>query len=78
MGIEALVEVHTPNELEFALGMGATMFLANNWDRMTGILHPNQAKGLASMMPMNSVAVGAGDIRTVEQVCDLTISLTYA
>ena len=42
MGVEALVEVHTPNELEFALSKGATIFLINMWDRATGILYPDQ------------------------------------
>ena len=42
MGTEAIVEVHTPNELEFALGKGATMFLVNMWDRMSGELFRNQ------------------------------------
>lgn len=40
MGIEAIVEVHTPNELEFALDCGATIFLVNMWDRITGKHHP--------------------------------------
>lgn len=65
------VQVHTPNELEFALGCGATMFLINMWDRSTGILYPDQAKGLASMMPLNAVAIAAGNIRTVEQAAEL-------
>lgn len=42
MGTEAIVEVHTPNELEFALSKGATIFLVNMWDRLTGELFPNQ------------------------------------
>jgi indole-3-glycerol phosphate synthase len=42
MGVEAIVEVHTPNELEFALSKGATIFLVNMWDRLTGRLYPNQ------------------------------------
>lgn len=71
MGVEAIVEVHTPSELDFALARGATIFLVNMWDRMSGILHPQQAKGLASMMPMNAVAIAAGNIRTVEQACEL-------
>lgn len=71
MGTEAVVEVHTPNELEFALAQGATIFLCNMWDRMSGMHYPNQAKGMASMMPMNSVAVAAGDICTMEQVAEL-------
>ena len=71
MGTEAVVEVHTPNELEFALSRGATIFLVNMWDRVTGRLYPDQAKGMASMMPMNSLAIAAGDIRTTEQVAEL-------
>lgn len=42
MGTEALVEVHTPNELEFALSRGATTFLVNLWDRSTLQFYPNQ------------------------------------
>jgi len=71
MGTEAIVEVHTPNELEFALSKGATIFLVNMWDRMTGQLHIDQAKGLVSLMPMNSVAIAAGNIQTVEQAAEL-------
>ena len=68
---EKVVEVHTPNELEFALSKGATIFLINMWDRMTGKLFPDQAKGMASLMPVNAVAIAAGDIRTVEQAAEL-------
>jgi indole-3-glycerol phosphate synthase len=71
MGTEALVEVHTPNELEFALSKGATIFLVNQWDRMTGEYFPEQAKGLASMLPMNSVAVVGGNINSVEQAAEI-------
>jgi indole-3-glycerol phosphate synthase len=42
MGTEAIVEVHTPTELEYAIGVGATIFLINMWDRMTGKLHKKQ------------------------------------
>ena len=71
MGTEAIVEVHTPNELEFALSRGATIFLVNMWDRVTGKHFPDQAKGLANMMPMNSVSVAAGNILTLDQGLEL-------
>jgi indole-3-glycerol phosphate synthase len=71
MGTEAIVEVHTPNELEFALSRGATIFLVNMWDRMTGKLFPDQAKGMASLLPVNSLAIAAGDISTIEQTSEL-------
>ena len=47
MGTEAVVEVHTPNELEYALSRGATIFLVNMWDRMTGKLFPDQVRVLS-------------------------------
>lgn len=71
MGTEPIVEVHTPNELDFALSKGATIFLVNMWDRMSGRLFPDQAKGLASMLPVNSIAIAAGNIYTLEQVSEL-------
>ncbi len=72
MGVEAIVEVHTPNELEFALGKGATIFMVNRWDRMTGEFFPEQAKGLASMMPMNAVSIAAGNIKSLEEAAELS------
>ena len=42
MGTEALVEVHTPEELEYALSVGATMFIITRWDRVSGQLHKEQ------------------------------------
>jgi indole-3-glycerol phosphate synthase len=42
MGTEAIVEVHTPNELEFAISCGATLFLLSARDRHTGIIYPDQ------------------------------------
>jgi indole-3-glycerol phosphate synthase len=44
MGTEALVEVHTPNELEYALSRGATTFLVNLWDRSSLKFYPNQVR----------------------------------
>ena len=71
MGTEAIVEVHTPNELEFALSRGATIFLVNMWDRTTGKLFPDQAKGLANMMPMNAVSIAAGNIASLDDALEL-------
>ena len=44
IGTEPIVEVHTPNELEFALSRGATIFMVNMWDRLTGGYFPNQVR----------------------------------
>jgi hypothetical protein len=42
MGTDAIVEVHTPADLEFALQAGATIILINMWCRESGKLFPNQ------------------------------------
>ncbi len=42
MGTEVMVEVHSLNELEFALSRGAMLFLVNMWDRITGKLFSDQ------------------------------------
>lgn len=71
MGTEALVEVHTPAELEYALSVGATMFLANTWDRFTGEHFPDQTKALIGKMPFNCVALATGNIKSVERIIEL-------
>ncbi len=71
MGTEALVEVHTPAELEYALARGATTFLVNMWDRLTGIHYIDQSKKLIGMMPINCVAIAGGDISSVDQILEL-------
>lgn len=60
LGTEALVEVHTPAELEKALEVGATNIVATNWDRVENQLYPEQAKGLKFAIPDLIVAVAAG------------------
>jgi len=60
LGTEALVEVHTVNELEKALEVGATNIVATNWDRVENQLYPEQAKGLKFTIPDLIVAVAAG------------------
>lgn len=56
MGTEAIVEVHTPDECEHALEIGATTLMVNNWDRVDGTWHQHQVgtctvDGRASLGP---------------------------
>ena len=44
MGVEALVEVHTKKELDYAISIGASLFLVNRWDRLTGKFYPDQVR----------------------------------
>ena len=57
MGTEAIVEVHTPNELYFALSRGATIFLVNMWDRTTGRLYPDQVFSTVTRTKQHSFVV---------------------
>ncbi|KAH8097916.1 indole-3-glycerol-phosphate synthase [Aureococcus anophagefferens] len=58
-GVECAVEVHTPNECQFALHAGATLLVCTNVDRTTGVNHDNQALGLKGLIPPNVVALAA-------------------
>jgi indole-3-glycerol phosphate synthase len=71
MGADAYVEVHTPNELDYALEKLATNFIINMRDRITGRLYPSQARHLAPMLPVNCVSLAAGNIHCIEQVIEL-------
>jgi hypothetical protein len=55
------VEVHTPNELEAALVLGATNIVATSWDRVENRLYDDQAKGLRHLIPDLIVAIAAGE-----------------
>ena len=67
VGVECLVEVHTPNECQFALNAGATLLLCTNVDRTTGVYHENQALGLKGFIPPNIVALAGGGVTDLNQ-----------
>lgn len=68
MGTEALIEVHTPEELKYALSLGGVNFILNRWDRLTGVLYPEQARLMAAMFPMNTVNLVAGGVQSLKEV----------
>jgi indole-3-glycerol phosphate synthase len=51
MGTEVIVEVHTPAECAKALEYGGGVIMVNQWDRVTGKLHRDQAYGIKNMIP---------------------------
>lgn len=71
MGVEAVVEVHTPDECRYALEAGATILLANNYDRIENQMMPRQARGLKDLIPPNIVSIATGGIRTFDQAAAL-------
>lgn len=69
MGLEAIVEVHTPNEVEAAINMLVTNFLVTNFDRLTGTYHPEQAEMLAGMFPGTGplITIATGGIESPDE-----------
>mmetsp|Transcript_11092 Transcript_11092/g.37602 ORF Transcript_11092/g.37602 Transcript_11092/m.37602 type:complete len:438 (-) Transcript_11092:138-1451(-) len=73
MGVDAVVEVHTLQELDNALAEGATFIMVNQWDRITGQLHPRQAETLRRRLPTNVVSLACGgmyDLDTAVRMAD--------
>lgn len=73
MGLEAIVEVHTPNEVEEAINMLVTNFLVTNFDRLTGKYHPEQAEMIAGMFPGTGplITIATGGIASPEEARQL-------
>ena len=68
MGIETAVEVHTENECDFALAVGATTLVCNNRDRTDGVLYAEQALGLKRDIPGYVLTIAASGISSINQV----------
>jgi len=68
LGLEALVEVHTPDELHVASECGAPLLLVNERDRATGKLVPGQAAAMASHLPGDAtLALACGGLARLDQ-----------
>ena len=68
LGLETIVEVHTPEEVTVASESGAGILLVNERDRATGQLVTGQAAGLAPLLPPDVMCLACGGISRVEHV----------
>ena len=68
LGLEALVEVHTPDEVTVAAECGAGLLLINERDRATGELVLGQAASLAPLLPPDTTCLACGGINRLDQV----------
>ena len=68
MGCEALVEVHTRDEIQLAEECGAALFLVNERDRATGRLVRGHASALAPALPPDATCLACGGIQRIDQV----------
>lgn len=71
MGLEAMVECHTPLEVDFAMECGATILFLNNWDRTRHILVPGTAEKLIESVPSFILTVGGGGLCTAADCWNL-------
>jgi len=79
VGLESVVEVHTPEEIERALTVGATVIVVNNWDRLRGTYYPDQAERVIDLIPVGAgvvTALASGRIKNAEEANRL-IGLGY-
>ena len=73
LGMDALVEVHTSDELKRAVACGAKLIGVNNRDLRTFEVSLNTSLSLASQMPSGSVAItesglhSSGDLQRLHQ-----------
>lgn len=66
-GLEVLVEVHNPNELEIALQADADVIGVNQRDLNDFSMHPDQFAELIKLIPANKVKVAESGLKTREQ-----------
>ena len=68
LGLEALVEVHTKEEMEMALSAGARVIGINSRDLTTFKMYPDRPLELAPMVPKDVTLVAASGLKTHEDI----------
>lgn len=72
MGTELIVEIHTPAEAAKVMEYGPNAVMINQWDRVTGQLHPKQALGLRHMFPNEVLTIAAGGLSSPDDIARLS------
>ncbi len=67
LGLEALVEVHTAQELEIAVEAGAEIIGVNQRDLSDFSMHPEKFKELAPLLPKSIVSVAESGMKSIEE-----------
>ncbi|MCB1071817.1 MAG: indole-3-glycerol phosphate synthase TrpC [Chlamydiales bacterium] len=71
LGIDALVEVHTKEELHFAIEAGATIIGINNRDLKTFKVDLSNSLELIKLLPKECIKVAESGIKSVEDAQEL-------
>lgn len=78
LGLSALVEAHTADEVKMALDAGAEIIGVNNRDLKTFEVDINTSLRLRDMVPQNVLYVSESGIRTAQDVANLRANGTDA
>jgi len=70
-GLEALVEVHTAEELQIAIAAGAEIIGVNQRDLSDFSMHPEKFAELAPLLPKSCVAVAESGMHSLEEAAHL-------
>jgi indole-3-glycerol phosphate synthase len=68
VGLEALVEVHSPEEMKRAAGAGARLIGVNNRDLTTFKVELETSLRLAALAPTDAILVSESGINTAEEI----------
>jgi indole-3-glycerol phosphate synthase len=77
LGLDALVEVHTSNELEIAKAIGATLIGVNNRDLRTFEVSLDVSRELIGLAPPNALVIAESGLSTRDDLTELR-SLGYS
>lgn len=77
LGLGALVEVHSPEEVNVALDAGATLIGVNSRDLDTLEMRPNQAARILAELPSHVTALHLSGIKTPADVASLAQSRVH-
>ena len=68
VGVDALVEVHTKDDLDIALSVGANLFGVNHRDLRTFTLDPDATAHLVPKIPAGKLIVAESGVQTREDI----------
>ena len=71
LGLDALIEVHTSDELRRALNAGAKIIGVNNRDLQTLEVSPSTSERLIAEAPKDSIMISESGLESAESLCHL-------
>ena len=70
-GLDALVEIHNPNELKIAIGLGAKLVGINNRDLSTLEVSLDTSRRLVAQKPQGMTMIAESGISSIDEILEL-------